>query len=279
MSELFVLLKLATRSVKAAAGNLGKSSNERQAMNNATDPVQILVDQMASSHRFLRVLEAGAGSRSHIRLGANAQLVGIDISQEQLDQNTDLHERIVGDIETFPLEPRSFDIIFCWDVLEHLRHPEKALRNFLEALREDGMIVLGAPVVTSLKGMVTKYTPLWFHVLVFRYIVGNKSAGMKGEGPFPTFLRYSMSPRSIQRFARENRLAVEYVDVYEATMQVRWKREYPAVRVAFQILGTLCKIFTLGKIDPNVTDFTIVLRKPTTKPLTRTASQEIAYHA
>jgi|HubBroStandDraft_2_1064218.scaffolds.fasta_scaffold00543_11 SAM-dependent methyltransferase len=248
-------------------------------MNDATDPVQALVDQMSSSGKMLRVLEAGAGSRSHIRLGANARLVGIDISREQLDQNGDLHEKIVGDIETFPLEPGSFDIIFCWDVLEHLRHPEKALRNFLQATRQDGMIVLGAPVVTSLKGMVTKYTPLWFHVMVFRYIVGNKNAGKRGEGPFPTFLRYSMSPRSIERFARENQLAVEYVDVYEAMMQVRWKQKFTAVRLAFQILGMLSNIFTLGKIDPNVTDFTIVLRKLATKPLNRTASQEIACHA
>jgi SAM-dependent methyltransferase len=249
-------------------------------MNDLVDPVQRLVDQMADSGRVLRVLEAGAGSRSHIRLSASAQLVGIDISEEQLAKNSDLHERIVGDIETFPLEPGSFDIIFCWDVLEHLKHPDKALRNFLQALREDGLIVLGAPVVTSLKGIVTKYTPLWFHVMVFRYVVGNKNAGTKGFGPFPTFLRYSMSPRAIHRFAAENQLSVEYSEVYEAMMQVRWKQRFPAIGLGFRILDGFCKIFTLGKIDPNVTDFTIVLRKPAKKPLSaRTSSQEVACRA
>jgi len=248
-------------------------------MNDVSDPVQRLVDQMASSGRVLRVLEAGAGSRSHIRLSGNAQLVGIDISAEQLENNSELHEKIVGDIETFPLQPCSFDIIFCWDVLEHLKHPEKALRNFRQAVREDGIVVLGAPVVTSLKGMVTKYTPLWFHVMVFRYVVGNKNAGTKGYGPFPTFLRYSMSPRAIQRFASDNHLSVEYVDVYEAMMQVRWKKKYPAVGLAFRIFGILCKVFTLGKIDPNVTDFTIVLRKPATKSLAGTPSQEMVCQA
>jgi SAM-dependent methyltransferase len=248
-------------------------------MNDVSDPVQRLVDQMASSGRVLRVLEAGAGSRSHVRLSGNTQLVGIDISAEQLANNSELHQRIVGDIETFPLEPCSFDIIFCWDVLEHLEHPEKALQNFLQAVREDGIIVLGAPVVTSLKGMVTKYTPLWFHVMVFRYVVGNKNAGTKGYGPFPTFLRYSMSPRAIQRFASDNHLSVEYADVYEAMMQVRWKKKYPVVGLAFRIIGILCKVFTLGKIDPNVTDFTIVLRKPATKSLTGTPSQEMVYQA
>jgi SAM-dependent methyltransferase len=256
------------------------ATGKEQVMKDLADPVQRLVDQMASSGRVLRVLEAGAGSRSHIRLNGDAQLVGIDISAEQLANNSELHERIVGDIETFPLQPRSFDIIFCWDVLEHLKHPEKALRNFLQALREEGLIVLGAPVVTSLKGMVTKYTPLWFHVMVFRYIVGNKNAGKKGHGPFPTFLRYSMSPRAIQRFASDHQLSVEYIDVYEAMMQVRWKQRSPAVGLAFRILGTLCRVFTLGKIDPNVTDFTIVLRKPAKKPLAAgMPSQEVVCQA
>ncbi len=249
-------------------------------MNECTDPVQRLVDQMAGSGRVLRVLEAGAGSRCHIRLNGDTQLVGIDISEEQLANNRELQERIVGDIETFPLEPCSFDIIFCWDVLEHLEHPAKALRNFLQALREGGLIVLGAPVVTSLKGMVTKYTPLWFHVMVFRYVVGNKNAGKKGHGPFPTFLRYSMSPHAIHRFASENQLSVEYSEIYEAPMQVRWKRKFPAVGLAFRILGPLCRILTLGKIDPNVTDFTIVLRKPAKKlAVTRTPSQEVVCQA
>jgi SAM-dependent methyltransferase len=246
---------------------------EKQVMNEVSDPVQRLVDEMTRSGRGLRVLEAGAGSRSHIRLSGNTRLVGIDISKDQLDNNLELDERIVGDIETYPLEPCSFDIIFCWDVLEHLRHPEKALRNFLQALREDGIIVLGAPVVTSLKGIVTKYTPLWFHVMLFRYVVGNKNAGKKGHGPYPTFLRYSMSPRSIERFADKNQLSVEYADVYEAMMQVRWKQQSLAVGLAFRILGILCKIFSLGRVDPNVTDFTMVLRKSAKKSLAAAPSQ------
>jgi len=260
---------------------LSNNDMQREAtgMNSGADPVQRLVDQMANSGRPLRVLEAGAGSRSHIRLSRNTRLVGIDISEEQIASNPELHERIVGDIETFPLEPGSYDIIFCWDVLEHLSHPEQALRNFLQAVREDGIIVLGAPVVTSLKGIVTKYTPLWFHVLVFRYVVGNKNAGKKGEGPFPTFLRYSMSPRSIQRFARENQLSVEYIDVYEAMMQTRWKQKFLAVNWAFRILTLLCRIFSGGRIDPNVTDFTLVLRKPANKLLATTASQQLECHA
>jgi SAM-dependent methyltransferase len=232
-------------------------------MNNGDDPVQILVDDMTKTGRTLRVLEAGAGSRSHIRLGANTELVGIDICQEQLDKNPELKEKILGDIQTFPLQPSSFDIIFCWDVLEHLKYPDQAVKNFLSAVREGGLIVLGAPVVNSMKGMITKYSPHWFHVLVYRHLLGNKNAGKPGFVPFPTFLKYSMSPRALQRFASENKLTVEYLDLYEEKVQVRIKKKHWTINVAYTALGALAKFITGGYLDPSITDFTIVLRKST----------------
>jgi ubiquinone/menaquinone biosynthesis C-methylase UbiE len=231
------------------------------------DPVQLLVDQMMREGRTVRVLEAGAGSRSHIRLGSNAQLVGIDICQEQLDNNPELHEKILGDIQTYPLQSASFDIIFCWDVLEHLEHPDKAMQNFLRAIRQGGMIVVGAPVVNSIKGMVTKYTPHWFHVLVYRRILGNKNAGKPGHVPFPTFLKYSMSPRSLQRFAREHQLTVEYFDLYEEKVQIRIKKKHWIFNFAYTVGGPLLKIASFGYINPDITDFTMVLRKPANQTL------------
>lgn len=248
-------------------------------MSTGDDPVQVLVDEMSSTGRTLRVLEAGAGSRSHIRLGKNTQLVGIDICQEQLDNNPGLHEKILGDIQIYPLEASSFDIIFCWDVLEHLKHPEKAMENFLRAIRDGGMIVVGAPVVNSVKGMITKYTPHWFHVLVYRHVLGNKNAGKPGHVPFPTFLKYLMSPRALQRFARKNRLVVEYFDLYEEKVQVRLKKKYWIINFAYIGIGPLLKAATFGYLDPGITDFTMVLRKPVQQTLTVPTSKEMVHQA
>src|SRR4029077_10901958 len=125
--------------------------------------VQAIVDKMFARGDTIRVLEAGCGSRSFIQFGSKAYLAGIDVSKEQLEKNNVLQEKILGDIETFPLPPASFDIIICWDVLEHWPHPERALRNFLYAVRPGGILILAAPVVSSLKGLVTKFTPHWFH--------------------------------------------------------------------------------------------------------------------
>lgn len=228
-----------------------------------SDRVQVIVDQMTDLGRPLRVLEAGCGSRSHIRLGGDVHVAGIDTAEDQLQGNESLDERILGDIQTFPLEPCSFDIIFCWDVLEHLRHPDWAIQNLVRALREGGILVVGSPVVNSVKGTITKFTPLWFHVFVFRHILGNRNAGTKGYGPFPTFFKSSMSPRAIEEMAREQRLAIEQSILYRDQMEERLRSRHWTIDVAIRIVNPLLKLLSLGRIDASVTDFVMVLRKPT----------------
>jgi SAM-dependent methyltransferase len=223
-------------------------------------PVQAIIDQMGAN-RTLRVLEAGCGSSTKFRF-PSSQSVGIDISQEQLDRNTLLDEKILGDIETFPLESSSFDIIFCWDVLEHLERPEKALVNFARALREGGIIVLGGPVARSVKGAVTKYSPHWFHVLVYRHLQGNKHAGKPGYAPFKTVFKDSMSPPSLVRFARENQLLVEQHMLYEGPSQVLLRKKQWFIDVGLRLMGPAIQILSLGRLDSSISDFVMVLRKP-----------------
>lgn len=247
-------------------------------MKDVKEEAQSLVDQMAKPDAVLRVLEAGCGSNSKFRLAPNAHITGIDISKEQLEKNSVLHEKILGDIQTYPLEPSSFDIIFCWDVLEHLRHPENALRNFARAIRDGGIVVLGAPVVSSLKGVITKFTPHWFHVAVYRYWLGNKNAGKPGYAPFPTFLKNSMSPRSIEDFAHKSHLAVEALVVYEGAMQINERVKHRGVDFGLSVFGPLIKTLSFRRIDPGVTDFVMVLRKPAQAEAT-SLTQQASGHA
>ncbi len=76
-----------------------------------------------------RILEAGCGSGSNIPIPPDSHLTGIDISEEELAKNQVVAEKIVGDLETYPLEKDSFDLVVCWDVLEHLGRPRLAMEN------------------------------------------------------------------------------------------------------------------------------------------------------
>src|SRR5947209_10828787 len=158
----------------------------------------------------IKVLEAGCGSRSNIKLPENisAYLVGIDISEEQLQMNSVVHEKIVGDIQSYVLPSSEFDVIICWWVLEHVLHPEKALDNFLRSMKEDGLLILTVPNILSIKGLLTKYSPQCFHIWVHRKFW--KFFSVKGFIPFRTYLKFSISPVSLRRFAAKNNLSIEF---------------------------------------------------------------------
>lgn len=217
--------------------------------------VDKLVRDIASDGRTIRVLDAGCGSSLCLNIAQNIHVVGIDISEKQLQGNTNVNEKILGDIQTYDLPPSSFDVIVCWDVLEHLSDPQKALLNFKRAIKENGIIVLKLPNVLSTKGLLTKFTPLWFHVWAYRHICGSKEAGTDGRGPFKTFLRFSIRSTAIERFALKNGFLIEHFSIYEG--QVGSK----IIDTIFVILKLIIKALSLGKIDANKTDYIIVLKK------------------
>ena len=58
---------------------------------------------------------------------------------------------IVGDVERkeLDLEPASFDVVLCGDILEHLRDPQAALERWRPLLQPGGTLVLSTPNVAN----------------------------------------------------------------------------------------------------------------------------------
>ncbi len=70
-------------------------------MSDALASLQAMLDGRLSHRERFRALEAGCGSLSNIRLGPKAYIVRIDISDKQLQKNTAIHEKILGDLQTY----------------------------------------------------------------------------------------------------------------------------------------------------------------------------------
>jgi SAM-dependent methyltransferase len=223
--------------------------------------LQKIVDKLLTNSSKLKVLEAGCGSATEIKLPDNAYLVGVDISAKQLERNTVAQEKILGDIQTYQLPTNDFDVILCFYLLEHLPQPELALKNFLQTIKEDGIIILALPNVLSIWGLITKFTPHWFHVWVYRYIFGEKRAGTDDFGPFKTFSRFFTSPKNIQQFALSNGLSIEYLDLYENFRQTGMREKFGSW---WQLLTGIIKVLSLGKVDTDNTDYILVLKKQKT---------------
>jgi SAM-dependent methyltransferase len=225
------------------------------------EKLQGVLDSFLAVREKVRVLEAGCGSMSYLDFRDKAYVAGLDLSERQLERNDSLDERILGDVESYPLPVREFDIIVCWNVLEHVPHPNRALRNFANAIRDDGIVILAIPNVRSIKGLVTKFTPYRFHLWVHRSLLRRADAGTDGRGPFPTFLRAAIAPRALLSAASDAGLAAAYVSLYEGNQQKRLRARFGIVGPVWAVLRAIVRSVSFGAISPDRTDCLMVLAR------------------
>jgi SAM-dependent methyltransferase len=228
--------------------------------------VQGYLTGLMSTRQPLRVLEAGCGSATHFQFGPQAIVTGIDISPTQLARNTLVQERIAGDIQRYPLPAEAFDVIVCWEVLEHLPRPEDALDRFRLALRPGGMLVLAIPNVRSVKGLITKYTPHWFHVWAYRLLFNRPRAEFDATGPFPTYARNTIAPERLRQLVSTQGLSIVYDVAYEALKQRRLRERGKLTGPRWTTVKMVVQLLSFGTVDAERTELIMVLEKPEARP-------------
>ena len=188
-------------------------------------------------------------------------LVGIDISERQLARNTILHEKICGDLETHTLPQESFDLGVCWYVLEHLAHPRMALDQMVRSLRPDGLLVLAQPSLFSLKGLITRCTPHWFHIWVYRHLFGRRNAGRDDSPPFPTFLRWAIRPAGLRNYGKARGLDLVYDLHFEDYTQRKLRTDKPLYRALYAVINVVLRALSVGQYGVYRTDYVVVMQK------------------
>jgi SAM-dependent methyltransferase len=226
------------------------------------DTIGSIIKDNFSEREEVNVLEAGCGSVTHLELSKRYKVTGIDISRHQLERNKNISEKICGDIQVYPLQHASFDLVISWYVLEHIKKPLKAMENFKKALKSNGLIVLALPNIWSVKGIVAKFTPTIVHTWFYKYVLKEKFRGQNDMGPFKTYLKVNISPGNLMQFAAENNFDVvhfAYTSEFEAMNNI--KQLNPIVYGIQTVVGAVLWLISLGKITTNNTEFVIVLRK------------------
>ncbi len=219
------------------------------------DRINEFIKEIVTKKNKITVLEAGCGPSSKtFDFGENAHVTGVDISLNELHKNKVVHSRILGDIQTAIFKPSSFNVIVCIEVLEHVNRPELALQNFVHILKDGGIAVIIVPNVMSVKGLITKFTPYRFHYWVYKKIYKYKKV------PDPTYLRTSISPRALIKFAEDNNIIVQWMYFEVAWLEIL-KEKSSIIYKIYLVLGIILKILTLGMISISKTDFIIVYRK------------------
>jgi SAM-dependent methyltransferase len=212
----------------------------------------------------LNVYEAGGGSTSFLPPDVlrRSHVTVVDIDEDQIRNNTYAQETILGDIQTWRFPPDSFDLIICYNVLEHVPYVEAALAGFFQSLKRGGLILIGAPNPRSLSGVVTKYTPHWFHIWFYRHVVGRKNAGLPGEPPFPTYFHKLVTPSLLEAFARKNGLQVIYRKEYESPRYPEMRERAPVFAALIDALSVTLNLFAPRRTDVRRGDYHVILRKP-----------------
>ncbi len=228
---------------------------------NPIDAAQASVTRALSPHAAPRVVEAGCGARSHLRYPDTAHVIGVDLIDAQLRRNTSTPHLVRGDVSALPIAPACADLVVCWDVLEHLPQPALAIAEIARVLRPGGLAVLALPHILSLKGLVTRFTPWWFHVWVYRRVLGDTSAGTDAFDQFPTTLRFSLRPAGIRRLARAHGLHVESLALYEGPVPTHFRRRHRVADLAFGAASRITRRLSAGRYDTTLSDMVIVLSR------------------
>lgn len=227
--------------------------------------IQLFLNDELKNKDNLNVLEAGCGSLSKITFQHSINLTGIDISEKQLERNQTLKKKILGDLHSYDLGENIYDVIVCWDVLEHLDKPTMALDNMMRSLVPGGILLIKLPNVMSLKGLITKYTPHNLHVLYYKLVYKRPDAGKNDTGPFKSFLRYAISQKGFRKYAASRGFEIpflEFADISETEYFLKRLKHSGIFKKAYRTANKLARLISFNTLDKS--EMAVILRKPLT---------------
>jgi ubiquinone/menaquinone biosynthesis C-methylase UbiE len=123
--------------------------------------------------RGSRILDAGAGEQKYREDCEHLEYVAQDFAQyDPLASRTALQAKkwdygkldIVSDITNIPVPDESFEAILCTEVLEHIKNPVLAIKEFARILKPGGHLILTAPFCS-----LTHFAPHFYSTGFSRY--------------------------------------------------------------------------------------------------------------
>ena len=145
------------------------------------------------------LLDLGCSSGSFLEFlkGAPWKLHGIEISADcaKIAKEKSGAQVFVGDIVKAPFAPESFDVITCFDVLEHLYEPRQVMAKVMEWLKPGGIFYVLVPNIDSAEARV--FGPYWGGLELPRHLFHYSPASLR-------YLANSVGLQEISLVTRRN---------------------------------------------------------------------------
>lgn len=89
---------------------------------------------------FGKILDIGANQGLLHKMIDDGKMIGLDIVVSNYSRRM-----VKGSAEKMPFKENSFDTVIAGEVLEHLPHPEKFMRECKRVLRSNGIVIITTP--------------------------------------------------------------------------------------------------------------------------------------
>lgn len=136
---------------------------------NQVDRDKWIAQQASQLASGSRVLDVGAGSCPYRQLFAHCEYKTQDfkgLQGEQLLSGSYGGIDYICDATDIPVDAATFDAVICTEVIEHVPHPEKVIKEFSRILKPGGVLLLTAPLGSGLHQEPYHYyggfTPYWY---------------------------------------------------------------------------------------------------------------------
>jgi SAM-dependent methyltransferase len=213
--------------------------------------------------RPVGVLQAGClASLSDLGAG-QLEEGGFEVSVTVADDDTPLTNAILrqaggayddvltGDLRTLGLPPRTFDVVYCANLLERIRHVEVVLDHLVAALKPGGLLMIRMSDRYSASALLDRLLP----ALVRKRLWQDRYSGI--PGPFPVIYEKMVSERGIHDYTLMRGLVVAH-HAAERALPGNPTRLSSSVRITRTLISRL----TRGRFDAEHDELLYVIRKP-----------------
>jgi len=112
---------------------------------------ELILQLISKQDRDKTIVDVGAGSGfniSFLKKKGFKHVFGIEHSKEFIKYAKPCI--LNSSISRIPLKENSVDIVLCLDILEHIEHEEKAIKEMARILKKDGISIITVPAINSL---------------------------------------------------------------------------------------------------------------------------------